>query len=231
MEMSAMVAMLEDSISSMIDVVATEGLTALKRVLDESGFAESPNLKDYQLTARVTDDMVEFEISIDMEGLDDASKKKVRKENEDVYRNHAKQVRGKGEAKEFVRTYMMSPKGRPQRILGRRDARRPAKNARKPALDSRVMPAMRAHAATPKTSGERDVEHEFAAESPRGLDVDRDGKLRIALQREIRNTKRKVIFPKDAYQGIVKKFVDELKDIVESKFAPELEDILARHFS
>jgi hypothetical protein len=231
MNYGALMSQLEGFADSILDVVAKEGLIALKRTLDAAGFADSPHLKDYEISATAGGGIVEFEILVDVDSIDDESKRKMRKENDAVYKKHAKEVKGRSDAKEFVRTYTMSPKGRPQRIAGRRDARRPARDARKFQADAKKIPADRARSDAGKGSGERYVEHEMNATAPRGMDVDRSGKLRIALQREIRNTKKKVIFPKGQYQGIVQTFVDKINDIVASKFVPELEKIIAENLS
>lgn len=224
--------MLEEAVLSTIDSIAVEGLTALKRILDESGFADSPNLKDYEVTASVSKDSVEFELLIDFEGLDEDSKRKMRKENEEVFDRHANEVKGRSEARDFVKTYTMSPRTkRPERIVGMRDARRPPREGRRFQRDARKIPYDRHRTDASKTSGQRYVEHEFAATAPRGLDVDDSGKLRIALHREIRNTKKGVIFPKGDYQGIVKKFVEQIEQIMEEKFVPELESIIMQHIS
>lgn len=202
--------------------------------MDESGFADSEYLKDYQVYAHINSESVEFEILISVEGVEDNSKKvlqdesrrKMRKETSAIYQKHSRDVKSKSEAKKFVRTYTLSPKGRPERIVGSRDGRTHAKDARKFQKDGRKTSYDRSRKSPLKNSGERYVEHEFAATSPRGLDVDLDGKLRISLQREIRNTSRKVIFPQGSYQGIVKNFVNEIKKLIEEKFTPELEAVI-----
>lgn len=215
---------------AILEVIAKEGLVALKRVLDESGFAESENLKDYEIFAKLLADSVEFEIVVDVKGIDEQTKRKMRKENEDIYRKQSSLTRSKTEAREFLKIYTMHPKTKkPERIVGLRDARRPPREARRFQRDARKIAYDRARADVQKGSGERYVEHEFAATNPRGMEVDELGKLRITMQREIRNTKKGVIFPKDNYQGIIKRFVEQINEIIESKFSPALESILRSH--
>lgn len=233
MELSDFMSQLEGVVDDMMDDVAVQGLTALKRILDDSGFADSPFLKNYEMSASVGNGEVEFEILLDSEAVDEESRRKMRKETETTYKNNTRKVSnrsGKDGAKEFVKTYTMSSKGRPERIVGMRDGRRHKKDGRTFQRDMRKISSDRLKPDALKTSGERYVEHELSATAPRGMDVDESGKLRIAIHREIRNTKKKVIFPQGDYQGIVKKFVDEMVDMIETRFAPELEKILAESF-
>lgn len=231
MDLATIQKLFDDKIDGILDEVAVEGLTLLKKILDDSGFADSPGLKDYEVNCHVGGGTVEFEILVDAEGVDEESKRKMRKENEETYRRHAKEVTSKDEARDFVKTYTLTPRGKPQRIVGQRDARLPIKEIRKFKHDARKIEMDRHRAGKLKTSSERYIEHELSAIAPRRLEVDpKTQKLKISLHREIRNTSRKVIFPKHSYQGIAQKFIDQIKDIIAEKFSPELEKIMAKHF-
>lgn len=218
--------------SGVIDIVAVEGLKALKNVLDESGFSDSPYLKDYQIYSEVSKNEVSFIIELDEEALSDETKRHIRKETKSKYRINARQVSNRLEAKEFRRVYMMRPDGRPERIQGSRDARKKLKSARRFQKRGGVISEDRnSNQSEAKNSGERYVEHEMSATAPRNMEVDPSGKLRIVMQREVRNTSQgKVIFPKGMYQGIINKFLEELVGIMEVQFSKELNSIISQAY-
>jgi hypothetical protein len=219
---------LEEASDALLDLVAKEGLRALKRCLDSSGFADSPYLKDYEIYSELSDGEVSFVIELDETALTDESRRKMRKETGSTFKKNARDVEGRGEAKEFRRVYMMDPKGRPERISGSRDARKPRKDARRFTKDARTKAVDRDKVRHTRNAGERYVDHEFKATAPRSMEVEEDGKLRISMQREIRNTNKKVIFPKGMYQGIIDNFLEELASMMSEQFAKELNVIIAR---
>jgi len=229
MDVSAFNRLLENVADEMLDPIATEGLKALKQILDGSGFADSPALKDYDLTSSIGNGVVEFVITLNDEGLESETRRKMRDETKNSYRGKSKQVTGLGDADRFVRTYMMRPNGRPERIAGMRDARKTRHEGRKFKQDARTIASDRASKITPKTSGERHVAHQHAAVAPRGMSVE-DGKLRIAMQREIRNSS-KTIMPQGSYQGIMRDFVEKLQKIIVDQFSPVLETIVTEALS
>jgi len=218
--------LLEDRILDVLEPIAIKGLTAFKRILDDSGFSSSPYLKDYSIYSEMSKDSVSFHLVLDVFSIEEESMKKMRKESDNIYSKNAREVKNKDEAKEFLRIYMMKPDGKPQRMVGIRDARKKQKSARKPQTDARKVAYDRNKAKNPENAGERLVDKEYASSSPRSLEVLTDGKLRMTLQREIRNTSRKVIFPKGTYQGIVKELLEEISSIIESSFTRELNAII-----
>ena len=223
--LSDLVDYIEDQIPSIVDVVAHDGLIILKRILDNADFSHSNLLNNYEIYSEASSDSVSFTIELDETALTDESKRKMRKETSNTFRRNARDVQSRGEAREFRSVYMMGPNGRPERILGRRDARKPRKDARRFVKDARKNSVDRGRADFPRNSGERYVDHELSATAPRGMEVE-DGKLRITMQREIRNTSKKVIFPKGMYQGIIKQFIDELVDVMENEFSSKLEQLI-----
>ena len=226
---NAFLASAEVALKSVRESIAKEGLVALKNLLDSEGFADSPYLKDYEIYSEINEDVINYVIELNEKAFSDEFKRKMRKETEDKFKKESKKVEGRGEAKDFRKTYMLGPTGRPERIEGSYDARKKLREKRRFAKDARTISDDRRKTKTPLTSSERYVDHEFNATAPRSMEVEEDGKLRITMQREIRNTEKKVIFPKGQYQGIIKKFLDELTEMMEDKFNQELNSIISRY--
>lgn len=204
---------LDRLVDDMLDVIAKEGLVLLKRILDESGFADSPYLKDYQVYAHVLDDVVVFEIVLNVEAV---------VAEDEVTRQALEESAKEGEKVEegASRTYAMGPDG-PQRLVGRnnamRDARRPAMDARRPARDART------------TARDRLIAKEVANIAPRSAKVDRDGRLSVALKRSAKVDGEGVVMPQGEFQGIVGRFVREISSSVASSFSSGLADIIGRY--
>lgn len=217
---------LNDKLLDILEPIAVKGLKAFKKILDDSGFADSKYLKDYEIYSEMTRHSVNFHLVINLDSVEEESIRKMRKESEHIYSNNARQVKNRDEAREFLRIYMMKPDGRPQRILGSRNAVIKQKNITKYQRDARKTAYDRENDRNPRNSGERLVSKEFAISSPRSIEVLTEGKLRLTVQREIRNTNRKVIFPKGTYQGIVKKLLEDVSKIIESSFVEELNRII-----
>lgn len=200
-----------------------KGILAFNKILQENGFADSPYLKDYELKCEDRDGALEFILILDDKAIEAESRRKMHAETESKFQKESNLVKSKTDASKFRATYMRSPKGRPERIQGSRDARRQTIDARSFTKDARKNSSDRSRTQISKTSGQRYVDHEFNATAPRSMEVDEDGRLRITTQREIRNVKRKIIFPKGQYQGIVKKLLDEISDLMEKEFGKALE--------
>ena len=232
---SAMTSFIEDAAHSVVESIASDGLIALKSVLDSSGFADSKHLKDYEVFANVTTTSVEYEIVIKLESISESAKEslrtgehspKTRETPRAAYMARISAVSSAGEAKKLVKTYALTADGRPYRLEGVHDARKSAKDARKPTRDARTGSDRRARTDAKRGSGRRLVEHTMTAYSPRGLDVDSSGLLHVAFQREVRTTGKTFVMPKGSYQGIVKKFVDKIRDLVENDFSTKFEEIV-----
>jgi hypothetical protein len=206
-------AMVRRAVEAVIDDIAKDGLRALRSVLDRAGFSKSEYLRDYEVYAHVSGGEITFEIVLDVEAVvpEDTATQQAMEEQE----QKAEEMEQEAE-----KTFHLSRKTRRVgRLRGLHDARRGAKDARSGAKDAR------------KTAGDRLTEHELARLAPRSARITRTGKLSVALKRSIRETEKEVKFPEGKFQGILGDFVDELKDVVFDKFAPELQKIVERYVS
>lgn len=195
---------LDRAVDGIIDGIASDGLVALKRVLDGAGFTKSEHLKNYEIMAHVSGNEITFEILLDIEAMDtedEATRQALEEKMEAVQRDSSK-------------TYKMSRKGRVQRL---ESAKKPARDARRPARDAR------------KGSGQRLIEHEIALRAPRSARVSRTGKLAVALKRSVRDTGKGIELPKDQFQGIVGEFVGEIKTVISNQFVPLLSSIVKQY--
>ena len=209
-----------------LEPIAKDGLVALKKLLDNSGFSDSPFLKDYEIESEISSTDVTFSILLNERAISDESRRKLKKETEAKQKRREKDVRNRSEGKELVRSYTMSPDGRPERVHGRRNAKKRRKDARGFQKDARNKAEDRNNTKHPKGSGNRLVEHELEATAPRNMEVDPDGKLIISMQREIRQTGTKMIFPQGNFQGIMANFLEEIGKIVAENFSKELDRII-----
>jgi hypothetical protein len=213
-------AQLQRITESVQDGIAIDGLVALKRVLDAAGFGRSQYLKNYEVLSHVSRSIIVFEILVDLESVDIDQKK---------LEEHAKKsVQAFGEAAE--RTYKIISRGGFDRVARMKDHRKPAPSALRPARNA-LKPATDIHSAF-KTSERRKLDHSIAMSAPRSLDINRMGKLAIMFGKQTRTTKSGSIhFPQGQFEGIIKKFMSKLEDIILSKFTPELENIIKQHLS
>lgn len=218
-------AFIEDQFSKAFGRIVQNAASKVKKILDESGFAETEGLKDYEVIVQANDEGFEIVIMVEADAVAPESIDKFKVETNATNRSRIQEVKGRGDAKAFRETYMMSPRGRPERIAGMRDARLKLKPKLKPARTAFKTSRERLRNPKVKTSSDRYVQHEFAATMPRGLSVE-DGKLRISMQRGIRNTSRKVIYPKGNFQGIMNKIVEELNSLVANELSKNLGQII-----
>lgn len=207
---TAIVAAAKRAVESVIDEIAKSGLVVLRNVLDQAGFRDSEYLKNYEVYAHVSGDVITFEILLDVEAVvpeDEATTAAIRD--------------NMLEAEQAATTYGMTAEG-PRRITGmsdrRVDARRPPRDARRPLRDART------------NARDRLVRKEIANVRPRSVKVDRTGKLSVALRRSVRETEESVTFPQDAFQGILGQFMKRLQKEIREKFVPEIADIVRRSF-
>ncbi len=210
---TTLTAYLDRVVDDMVHGIAKDGLVLLKNVLDRSGFASSPFLKNYEVYAHVTSDVIAFEILLDLEAVapaDELTRKAI-----EASQDEADQTDVAADA-----SYGLGPGG-PRRIVGRnnalRDARQPARDLRRPARDVR------------QTSLDRLVQKEIANVTPRSANVDRDGRLSVALKRSTRAVGEETVMPQGEFQGIIGTFIGELTTIISNQFAPGLEDIVGRY--
>lgn len=202
---------LDRIVDELVEVIAKEGLVALKRVLDEAGFGDSPHLKDYEVYAHTYGNTIEFEIVLAFEAVvpeDEATRQVL---------EAAEQAAAEQEEQSDA-TFGIGPSG-PRRVVSSRnalrDARRPARNARRPARDAR------------KGSRDRLIEKEIANITPRSARVTRDGRLSVALRRSARRVGDDLVMPEGEFQGLIGEFMKRLTAVIASAFAPRLEEIVA----
>jgi hypothetical protein len=210
-------------VDAVIDAIAVDGVTALKRVLDDAGFSKSEALKDYEVYAHVSGHTITFEILVPKDAFDtkDADTKDALNKADSEEPAHDP----------GVRTYGFQPTSKPGRLTGRRDARRDARksvwdgrrDARKPpkTLTSRA-----------KTAQTRLMEHEAALHSPRSMKVNREGMVSLKMTKTVEDTPEGgVRMPKGKFQGVIGKFMESLEKVMVENFVPELEELLARRLS
>lgn len=203
--------------ASIMDNIAMEGLQALRRVLEEAHFSDSEFLNGYKLFVHVSDSEVVYEILLSGDAF--ADEDQVQQEAESEQKEAERQALLKA-----YRTYGLTRDSKPIRYSQMRDKRRPARDARTPAKDART-PARDAR----KGAERRLEEHEIALQAPRGIDVDKLGKLRLSFKRSIRKTTEGMKYPQKSYEGLIGKFVEELKLVIQSSFTPVLETVIARY--
>lgn len=200
-------AFMQRSSDSIIDVIAKDGLKTLKSVLDSSGFADSDQLKNYQVFAHVTGGSVLFEILLDADAVEP--------ENEAAQKD-MDDMAAKREIMDAARSYGLLS-NEPVRLSKLHDARKPAQDARKPAKDARK-----------KVSG-RLIDHEILSHAPRSMSVNRSGKLSISFKRSLRQASNgSVHMPQGKFQGIPKEFISRLEKVLTTKFAPALREMIER---
>lgn len=210
-------AALRRATASIMDEIAIEGLQALRRVLEEANFSDSEFLSGYRLFVHVSDSEVVYEILLSGDAF--ADEDQVQEEAESEQKEAERQALLKA-----YRTYGLTRDSRPIRYSQMRDKRRSARDARKPARDARS-PARDAR----KGAEQRLEEHEIALQSPRSMQVDKLGKLRLNFKRSVRQTVEGMQYPQKSYEGLIGKFIEELKSVIQTSFAPLLETVIARY--
>lgn len=223
--MSEFSSYIEHEITEAYHSVAIAGIKAIRSLLMDEGFSEIKELRDFEIYVDVHDDGFDYRIVVDVDGVSTSSMGKLETANTDQVER--KKVSSREDAKKFVTTYTMRPDGRLNRIHGMRDARKPARSKLKPRRPVMKTSRERTRGSSVKTSGERYVEHEFEARMPRGLSIV-DKKIEIALQRTIRNTSKRVIYPQGDFQGIIKRIIEIITDLSAREIADLIPTILDR---
>jgi len=203
----------DDIIKSVLEALAVNGLKAIKKSLDSRIMARGSDkaqvlLKEYELNAEISASEITFTIVFDFEHLDDYSKRVVM-ETASAYKKSRATSQSREGARNTVKRYTMRSNGRPERIAGRFDARKPSKDGRTIRPENRKTSEQRQRHDSRKTSADRNIEHERITVSPRGLDIE-DGKIYISMQRETRQINNKTIMPKREYTGLLGTAVDDL---------------------
>lgn len=218
---TSLAAIMSRAVEQAVDAVARDGLVVLRDLLEQEGFSRSEFLKDYDVFAHVSGGTIMFEIVLDFEALEPG----------DAEAKAALEEETQQALAEASKTYGLSLRT-PRRLIGQRDARRPAsdarRDARRPARDAR------------KTSQDRLFGHEVANHAPRrviipkGIGAPRDaavtseGKLSVVFQRSVRSTENGFQMPQGKFDGIVGKFLDRLRSVIADKFTPALAEILSQ---
>ncbi len=221
---ASLLSQLDRATEAVSDLIAKDGLALLKKTLDSSGFVKSPYLKDYEVFATVNRRGITFEILVSLEAVD--IDPKTLEESAD------RSIQAYEDASE--RIYHILSRGGFDRVARMKDNRRAAPSA----LNRPKRTKNNLHQWGPKSSGygprsafktsqTRRLEHKLAMSAPRDMHIDRQGRLSVRFERQTRTTKSgEIHFPQGKFQGIVKKFMDELKQLILSRFSPELEKVL-----
>jgi len=207
---------LESALSKIVDrmlpSIAEEGLLALRKVLQDSGFVQSEHLKGYQVFAHVMSKEIVFEILVPAESIEQTPEL-------------ADKIEGQQEekAQDMERLAMETYGLHEGRVVkfhdARRDARKPAQSALKEVPDKR------------RNSEDRKIIREIILHSPRSMLLNRQGKLSLSFKRSIRESNGEVHFPQGKFEGVVKHFLEELRSIVLTSFAPEMQNIINRYIA
>lgn len=217
-------ALLDRAVDAIRDDIAKEGLVALKSSLDSAGFGKYEGLKNYEVFAHVSGDEIVFEIQVEFDSLDEDTQKQVKEQAKEEAKQRADDMEL---IRKTAKSYATSGVGgMTRRIVGRRNAKNPAADARKKIHDAR-RPAHEVQEAT-KGSDERLAEHEFSLRAPRGMSITKTGKLSVVMQKTVQETERGFRMPQGDFQGILGDFMKRLEKVIVQNFAPELEKILAR---
>ena len=201
-----------DLLDEIKDLIAKEGLRAMKKVLDSEGFSKYEHLRDYEAFAHTTKDGVTFELVVDFESFDDASKDKVESATisaEDEEGEEIKKTFSLEDGK--IRKHRVSP------VKKNHDKRRDARKRASSAVDSR------------HTADERRLEHEVYASSPRSMHVNRQGKISIRMK-HLDDGKGGLQFSQKKYEGILGEFIDKTIEKVNDAVVEAVERALARVF-
>jgi hypothetical protein len=226
---TSLVAQLERATEAVKDEIAKDGLMALKRVLDEAGLPRKPLLKDYEVYSHVGAEGIIFEILLQLHAVDVDVKK--------VEEAAARAAQGFEDAAD--RTYQVIARGGFNRVARMKDKRRPIPSAiNRPKRTNNNLRQWGPNSSKygPRSAfkgpNERKTDHALSMSAPRDMHVNREGRLSVTFERQTRVTKSGDIhFPQGKFQGIMKKFMDELRQVVSEKFAPEIEKILKNYIS
>jgi len=226
---TALMARLQRSLDAVSDGIAKDGLQLLRRVLEDAGFGKSEFLKDYDLYAHKSGSgEIVFEISLTVEALESND------ESDEVaaYRKEAMESMENKFEEAAVKSFGLSKDGEVHRVSTLRDKRVQSRDTKRNSHDSR----RKSHDTT-KGSSAREFEHKAAAASPRALgaprsmQVGRSGKLKLSFTRKLTKVSSGYQYPQGDFEGIMKKFVDGMQDVVARRFVPELEKILSGYVS
>lgn len=228
---TSLTAQLQRAVEAVSENIARSGLELLQKTLDNAGFLKSPFLKDYEVYSKVRKDTITFEILVSLDSIK-VDQKRLAEKTLEQQRVTPKDTTDQAEEKVFA----IQGRGGFARVARMHDARHFQRDARKPARDARrpVTSAKR----PPKNSEDRAADHAFARMKPRsillprGMNISREGKLAIQLDRRATvNKEGGLQMPNGEFQGIVRRFIDDLRQLILEQFTPQLEKIISRCLS
>ncbi len=212
-------AALNRAIHESLETIAKDGLVALRDLLAKEGFYKSEYLKDHDVFSHVTGNTITFEIVLDFESVEagDEQTKQALAEGNSQALNDAEKSYGLS-----FRTA--------RRIIGMRDMRQPARDARrdarKPARDIRKTYQSRLIGHESAKYAPRNVVIPQGIGAPRSANVTQSGKLSVAFQRSIRENESGFRMPAQKFEGIIGRFLKKLEGVIQEKFYPELTRII-----
>lgn len=201
---TSLAALAQRAVDAAVDKIAKDGVVALRRVLERSGFGRSQHLKDYDVLAHVRGDTVEFEILVDASAIEDS----------DEVRAEAERAEKEAEAElqdAAARTFALEG-DKAVRVVGMRGR----KDARTGAKDARL------------TYKGRLIRHEMALRAPRSMSINRKGKLSLRFKRSVRETEKGFEYPTRKREGIVAEMFEAIESVVAKAFLPEIKAIVER---
>lgn len=218
---------LERAMDLILEDIAKDGLKILVSLLEEAGFSKSPYLQDYQVYSHIRGDEIWYEIVLDIQSLDMT--------DDQVQKLTDQSDQTPDEAEPDATFTIPTPAARvyagARRILGIPKKVRDARKAPNKYHDARV-PATDARRDARKNATDRRIDRDVRVPAPRKFRVNPDGKLIIALKKEIEQRENDEIrLPSDDFEGILGKFLDQLTTLIADKFTPELERIIERRIS
>jgi len=223
---TSLMVQLQRSVDSIRDTIAKDGLRLLKSVLSEAGFDDSEFLDDYELQAIVNDDEIVYEILLSVDSLEETD---LSKQVMDSRKTAMDSIDEKFE-EATVRRYGLSKDNKIHRISSMHDARNKSHDTKKRSQDTK-----KKSRDTQIRSSTREFNHKIAAAAPRSLgaprsmEVGKSGKLNISFTRKLKTTNSGIKYPEKDFEGLMKKFLDGLQDIIYENFVPELKKILSRN--
>lgn len=214
-------ALAQRALDAIVEEIAKDGVQVLRSVIEEEGFSQNENLKDYEVFAHVApNNEIWFEIVFNMEALDDESQEDTEETTED-------------EIPEGSKTFGFSDLGRISQLVsrneGRRDARKPTHDARR---DARREP--KHLRSTYKTAEIRKVEHSIIARSPRSLRLNpKTSKVSLRIKSMVQNRveDQVYVYRRKKFEGVVERFINGLTKVIANNFSDELQKIISRYTS
>ncbi len=205
-------------ISSIVEEIAKDGIDLLDKLLVSEGITKFEHLKHYEVLANITNNVIEFEIVFDIEGID--------LENSDIKVEESDEE----EEPKPDKTFRKKPLGGVQRVLrrgyGAVDARKRygdgLNDGRRRVLDAR------------ETSSHRDFKRKISA-TPKSMLLTRQGKLIIksnsymaARKEEYEAENKEFIYKSKQLEGIIGRFANRVSDLVANEFSSAIRDLIEK---